>query len=87
MTDVNELKIFAGHAIVVSEMSKDSKNQLLNYVQEASEHQVKAFLLDGEIMKSPGDIVCEAIIDDRFDASDIPVKIRIFSNEWTEVMS
>ncbi len=84
---VNTIKIFAGHAIVTSEMSASAKNQLLNYVQEATEHQVKAFLLDGEIMKNPDDIVCENIIDDRFENSDLPMTIKIFSKEWGELMA
>ena len=85
--NVNNMKIFAGHAIVTSEMGSDAKNQLLNYVQEGSEHQVKAFLLDGEIMKDPDDIVCQTIIDERFDASGLRETIKTFSKEWSELIS
>lgn len=85
--NVNNMKIFAGHAIVTSEMGKDSKKQLLNYVQDATEHQVKAFLLDAEIMKDPNDVVCQTIIDERFDASGLNETIKVFSKEWEELMS
>jgi hypothetical protein len=86
MSNIVDLKIFAGHAITTSDLSADSKNQLLNYVKEASEHQVKAFLLDGEIMNTD-DLVCETIIDERYEISEIPEKVTSFISEWKELMS
>jgi hypothetical protein len=87
MLNVNLLKIFSGHIITSSEMSSASKNQLLNYVKEGTEHQVKAFLLDGQIMKDPDDLVCKEIIDERFSSSDIPEKLKQFSIDWNEIIS
>jgi hypothetical protein len=85
--NVNLLKIFSGHIIATSEMSSSAKKQLLNYVQEGTEYQVKAFLLDGEIMRDPDDLVCKEIIDQRFYSSNLPEKLNKFSTDWNDVMS
>lgn len=86
--DTNLLKLFAGSMITnMTEMSKASRTQLLNYVEEAEEYQVKAFLLDGEIMKEPKDVVCEEIVDQRYFASDLPEKIKEFEDYWTNITS
>ena len=87
MANLNMLKIFSGHIITTSKMPASAKNQLLNYVKEGTESQVKAFLLDGEIMKDPNDIVCKKIIDERFYSSDLPEKLNKFSTDWNEVMN
>ena len=83
----NLLKLFSGHTITMSEMSKAAKLQLLNYIQDAQEYQVKGFLLDGEIMKEPKDIVCEEIIDQRFYASELPEKVKDFEKYWAQMLS
>ena len=84
---VNSLKIFAGHIITMSEMHKSAKLQLLNYVEEADEYQVKALLLDGEIMREPRDIVCEEIVDQRYYSSDLPGKLKDFEKYWAQMLS
>ena len=85
--NINLLKIFGGHMVTTSEMSSPAKLQLLHYVEEADEYQMKAFLLDAEIMKEPGDIVCEEIIDQRFYASELPDKIKDFERYWAQMLS
>jgi hypothetical protein len=86
MANLNMLKIFSGHIITTSKMPASAKNQLLNYVKEGTESQVKAFLLDGEIMKDPNDIVCKKIIDERFYSSDLPEKLVYFVHEWDDLL-
>lgn len=63
-----ELKILAGQIVVESKLTKSSKIQLLNWLKtEASECQVKSFLLDGEIIYL--DEQAEQIVDARFNNS------------------
>ena len=63
--NMQKLKIVAGAIIVESELSKSSKLQLLNWLQnEATEIQVKSFLLDGEILKLDEQAI--EIVNDRF---------------------
>ena len=85
--NINLLKMFSGHVITTSEMSESAKLQLLNYVEEADEYQVKGFLLDGVIMKEPKDVICEEIVDQRFYASELPEKIKDFERYWTKLLS
>lgn len=85
--NANLLKIFSGHMIVQTDLTEGSKQQLLNYVQEASEYQVKVFLLDGEIMNVTDDEVCMEIVDQRFYASELPGKIKDFEKYWAELLS
>lgn len=67
--NINDLKITCGKIVVSSKLTKESKIQLLNFVQkEANEHQLKAFLLDGEIIAKADDEAKE-IIDQRFEQS------------------
>jgi len=67
--NINNLKITCGEIIVNSKLTKESKLQLLNFVQvEAGEHQLKVFLLDGEIITKADDETKE-IIDQRFEQS------------------
>lgn len=64
-----DLRIIAGVLVVESQLSKQAKLQLLNYLQkEATKSQVKAFLLDGEIVQL--DEQAEEIINDRFDVNE-----------------
>jgi hypothetical protein len=85
--NTNLLKLFGGHMIANSKLSESAKLQLLNYIEEADEYQVKAFLLDGELMREPKDIVCEEIVDQRFEISGIPDKLKDFELYWTELTS
>lgn len=67
--NINKLKITCGEIVVSAKLTKESKLQLLNFVQvEADEHQLKALLLDGEIIVKSNDESKE-IIDQRFSQS------------------
>jgi hypothetical protein len=67
--NINNLKITCGEIIVNAKLTKESKLQLLNFVQvEADEHQLKVFLLDGEII-TKADKEAKEIIDQRFEQS------------------
>lgn len=69
--DINRMKL--GLVYIFSEsdkLGKESKLQLINFIENATEHQLKALALDGRIM-SMNELDSEAcsIIDDRFNAS------------------
>lgn len=65
----NDLKIFAGLIVTESKMTKASKLQLLNFIQnEATIPQIKALLLDGEIVNL--DKQAEEIVNSRFEVSE-----------------
>jgi hypothetical protein len=62
-------RILAGVIVVESELSKQAKLQLLKFLQyEATPSQVKAFILDGEIVHL--DEQAAEIINDRFAVSE-----------------
>jgi hypothetical protein len=64
-----ELKITAGGFVTESELSKPAKLQMLNFIQyEASDHQLMALLLDGEIIEL--DELAEQIVENRFMLSE-----------------
>jgi hypothetical protein len=64
-----ELRIIAAEIIVSSKLTKSSKLQLLNFIKEdASDAQVKALLMDGEIVNL--DEQGEQIVNDRFEVSE-----------------
>jgi len=64
--DTKELKFLTGYIVTESDLSKDSKIQLLNFIQkEADDHQLKALLLDGKIISL--DEQSKQIVDDRFE--------------------
>ena len=66
--DIQELKIATGYLVTESELSRDAKIQLLNFIQkEATEVQLMALLMDGKIITV--DEQSEEIIRDRFKAS------------------
>jgi len=64
--DKKDLQVFSMCIISESKSSKLAKLQLLNFVMEASEHQLMAFILDGQIIKT--DELSEQIIKDRFES-------------------
>lgn len=67
MLNMSILKITCGEIVVRSKLTKESKLQLLNFIQkEADEHQLKAFLLDGEIVTQLND-EAKTIVDQRFE--------------------
>jgi len=61
-----ELKILAGSIVIESDFSKSAKKQLINFLETANIYQVKAFLMDGEIVGNLDDN-SKSIIDSRFD--------------------
>lgn len=69
--DINRMRL--GLVYIFSEnnkLGKESKMQLINFIESATEHQLKALALDGTIM--PADQLDEqacSIIDDRFIAA------------------
>jgi hypothetical protein len=66
----NNLKLLAGNIIVNSTLVKESKLQLLNFIQhEASEPQIKVFLMDGKIVKLNEET--EVIVNERFQNHEI----------------
>lgn len=61
------IRIFAGLIVTESKLSKESKLQLLNFIQhEATDTQVKALLLDGKILTNI-DEQTKDILDKRFE--------------------
>ena len=63
--DTKELKLLTGHIVTESNLTRDSKLQLLNFIQkEANNHQLMALLMDGEIVKL--DEQSKEIVEDRF---------------------
>ena len=79
--NTNLLKLFAGNVIVQMEMDKAAKRQLLNFVESATEHQVKALMMDGEIIPDPVDLVAYEIIDIRYNISGVPTLVEDFQGE------
>lgn len=64
------LKVFCGETIAESELSKEAKLSLLNFVQhEADQYQLMALILDGRVTKLDED--AKQIVEDRFNASPI----------------
>lgn len=65
---MNELRVTAAYFVKESNMSKAAKLQMMNFLQnEATDAQVMALLLDGEIQTL--DEMAETIVYDRFDAA------------------
>lgn len=61
-----QLRLVAGAIVTESKMSKGAKLQLLNFIQtEATDIQIKALLLDGEILTNIDEQTKE-IINSRF---------------------
>jgi hypothetical protein len=61
-----DLQIFSGSIVTESKLSKPAKLQMLTWLQhEATEAQLKAFILDGSITKL--DKQAEQIVNDRFE--------------------
>ena len=70
-----KLRIFAGEVIVESKLSKPARIQLLNFIQnEASKSQVKALLMDGEIVNL--DEQAEEIVNIRFEQHPVSKRVN-----------
>ena len=63
------LRIYAGTVVTESDLTKSSKLQLLNFIQnEATDAQIKALLMDGEVVQL--DEQSEEIVNTRFEISE-----------------
>ena len=67
---MKNLKLFCGKVVIESNLIKSSKLQLLKYIREASETQLKAFLLYGKIVNVTEKT--EEIINEKFKSSIYP---------------
>ena len=84
MTNLNSLKVFAGLIVMESDLSNPSKLQLLNFLQyEATIPQVKAFILDGEIVNLDEQSI--EIVNDRFAVSEAGGKVAQFRKSAVSV--
>ena len=59
-----DLKLLAGYLVMESDYSDSAKKQLLNFIKEATDYQIKTFILDDTIEKLDEDSF--DIIDKRF---------------------
>jgi hypothetical protein len=67
--DLTQLMILSGSIVTESNLSKSAKLQIFNWIQsEATEAQLKAFLLDGSISNLDEQAV--EIVNDRFFISE-----------------
>lgn len=62
--DTKELKLLAAKVIFKSEISKPSKIQMFEFINNASPAQLKALIMDGKIVKL--DEQAEEVVNDRF---------------------
>ena len=63
--ETKDLKLTSANFVVESDMSKPAKLQMLNFIQnEATDYQLMALLLDGEIVDL--DEQAEQVVEDRF---------------------
>jgi len=63
---MSKFKLFAANAAMESELTNEAKIQVLGFLKEASDAQVKSFIMDGKI--SVLDEQAEQIVNDRFEA-------------------
>lgn len=74
--DINRIRL--GLTYIFSEsdrVDKESKLQLINFIENASLHQLKALALDGQFIKDESlDEVSRSILDDRFEVSEHIIK-------------
>lgn len=77
--NTNLLKIFSGDVIISSKLPPDLKMQLIEYIENASDYQVKRFLLYTEITKDTNSDLARSIVDNEFNISDLPEKVIHFS--------
>ena len=69
-----QLRLIAGTIVVESKLSSSAKLQLLNFIkEEASDAQIKALLMDGEIQNL--DEQAEQIVEQRWELSEVGGKI------------
>ena len=64
-----DLQLISFAVVVESQLPKAAKTQLINFIKEASDIQLKVFLMDGEIISVDANV--EQIITERFNAHPI----------------
>ena len=62
-----EIKLYAGHNVMKSKLSNQSKIQLLKFIKEATLPQVMVLIMDGKVAQL--DKQSEHIAKDRFKAT------------------
>lgn len=70
--DINRLKLGLVYIFKESDLGKDSRIRLINFIESASMHQLKALALDGALV--PEDQLTEEVcerVDQRFDDADV----------------
>lgn len=70
-----KLRLIAGQIVVESKMSKSAKIQLLNFIKEASDIQIKSFILNKKIIKL--DEQSEQIVNERFEISEAGAGLQL----------
>ena len=67
--DINKMKLGIMHIFSENEkISKPAKLQLMNFIEQADEYQLKVLIMDGELVsKDKLDEQSMGIINDRFD--------------------
>ena len=71
-----DLKLVSCDVILKSDLSKSAKFQLINFVEGASEIQLKAFMLDGNIISESINDESKQILSERFEASKWPAYVN-----------
>jgi hypothetical protein len=73
--DKKKLQLYSIYLVSESSKSKQTKIQLLRFIEnEATEHQLMSFILDGQIIKI--DELSKQIIEDRLKASNVIKEIK-----------
>jgi len=76
--ETNLIRLFAGHVVVSSEMAPAIKEELIQFVETATDYQLKTFLLDAEMVKDVDNDFARSILDSQFEISAMPIKINEF---------
>lgn len=71
------IQLFSGHIITESDIDKNKKIELLDFVKESNELEIMALLLDGEEQKIESQ-QSKQIVFERFKKSNIPDKLTYF---------
>jgi len=68
--DIDRMRLGLAYIFKESSLGKNSRIQLLNFIENASMHQLKALALDGVLVpnKQLTEEVCN-VVDERFDAA------------------
>ena len=73
--DINRMRL--GLIYIFNEskdINKNSKLQIIGFIENATEHQLKTLALDGEIINSSIDENTKEILDARFKVSETVIK-------------